>query len=52
MMKKPQMLILNLVPLAIGLLLILRNLVATDMFNIGIGLMFLSVANILNANQK
>ncbi len=46
--KEPQILFLNAVPLVIGLLLILRNLVATDMFNIGLGLLFLSIANILN----
>ena len=50
MMKKPQILILNLVPFVIGLLLVLRNLVASDLFNIGVGLMFLSIANILNKN--
>ena len=48
--KKIKTLILSIVPIAVGLLLVLRNLVASDKFNIGISLILLSVASILNTD--
>jgi hypothetical protein len=45
-------LILNLVPSIIGLLLILSNLIFNDLFNIGVSLIFMSIANVLTQAQK
>ena len=46
--KEPHILILSAVPIVVGLLLVLRNLLASDMFNIGLCLILLSIANIIN----
>ena len=50
--KEPHILLLNAVPFVIGLLLVLRNLLVSDMFNIGLSLILLSMANILKWVQK
>ena len=46
--KEPHILLINAVPFVIGLLLVLRNLLASDMFNIGLCLILLSIANFVN----